>query len=121
MTSFKFTRQSFCPTPGWKVLHNEFYSVDLAEKIYPEGSEDMPSWSLFSSTLLQLVYDKKNLLIDLGWLPESDPEGSFCLTLLRADDEQWENPLTEFSSRDKDIIVEKLNEVMRAVSKGEIQ
>ncbi len=118
--SFSMDRQNFAPTIGWQVLYNEFYSIEPTEEITPEGSNIMPSWSLFSSTLLQLLHDKKQILIDMGWGPESDPEGAFHIIMVRTDDQYWEHPLVEFSSRNKDEIVAKLNELMLAVSNGEI-
>ncbi|WP_010298748.1 hypothetical protein [Candidatus Odyssella thessalonicensis] len=120
INNFLLKRQSFAPTIGWQILYNEFYSISPEDDINPEGSSLMPSWSLFSSTLLHMLHKENKVIIDLGWGPESDPEGAFYITMVRTDDKRWEHPLVKFSSRSKDEIVNKLNELMLAVSNGEI-
>lgn len=100
---------------GWTVVFNEFANIDPMEI----SDEDEDKWLFYlSEDLLYLSAQstrKQNkqtqiqtLGIDLGWYPEGDPNGSFKLQAIL--DENWENPLLEFSSRNKDKIVETLEQ-----------
>lgn len=98
---------------GWTVVFNEFTDIDPME--IPTENEEM--WLYyFSEDLLYLCAEtvrkqnKKTQVqkfgIDLGWYPEGDPDGSFKLQAIL--NENWKNPLLEFSSRSKDEIVQTL-------------
>lgn len=95
---------------GWTVNFNDFMDIDPS-KI---SDEDDDKWLFyFSEDLLYIsteITRKRNeqteiqtLGIDLGWYPEGDPNGSFKLQAILNDN--WENPLLSFSSRNKDEIV----------------
>lgn len=98
---------------GWTVVFNEFTDIEPME--IPAENEEMWLYN-FSEDLLYLsaeMVHKRNgqtkvqkLGIDLGWYPEGNPDGNFRLQAIL--DENWENPLLEFSSRNKDEIVQTL-------------
>lgn len=110
---------------GWEVKKNIFYDVELIsinEKVLIKdlfiGMKPADYWFLFEDELLLIYNQNFDLYIDLGWYPPLDPNGKFFLKLIQAKD--WE-PLYEFSSRNKDEIVDKLNEIMADVSSGKIK
>ncbi|AIK95504.1 hypothetical protein [Candidatus Odyssella acanthamoebae] len=107
---------------GFNVIYNFFFEVlDQGRPIYFEDDPDYPfPYELYRSMLFQVLHEYYQLLVDLGWGPDGEPEGAFYITIIRADDKHWEHPLVKFSSRNKDEIVAKLNELMLAVSNGEI-
>ena len=43
--------------------------------------------------LLQINFEHKNIIIDIGWYPEFDPKGSFVIKVVK--DFNWEQPLCE--------------------------
>lgn len=98
---------------GWTVVFNEFTDIEPME--IPAENEEMWLYNfsedlLYISTEMTRKWDKQTqkqtLGIDLGWYPEGDPNGSFKLQAIL--DDNWENPLLEFSSRSKDEIVQTL-------------
>lgn len=50
--------------------------------------------------------EEQELIIDLGWYPDGDPNGNFVLQAVLNND--WIDPLIKFSSRNKDEIVKTL-------------
>ncbi|WP_010299796.1 hypothetical protein [Candidatus Odyssella thessalonicensis] len=107
---------------GFNIIYNFFFDVlDQGEPVYFEEEPANPfPYELYRSTLFQALHEYQQILIDMGWGPDGEPDGAFYITMLRTDDEYWEHPLVKFSSRNKDEIVNKLNELMLAVSNGEI-
>lgn len=94
---------------GWNVVWNRLEDVE------PETlSEDDYGWIDFSQDMLllsRIIKRKKReekTEIDLGWYPDCDPDGKFCLRVICNGD--WEHPFFEFSSRSKAEIVEKMEE-----------
>lgn len=50
--------------------------------------------------------EEQTFIIDLGWYPDGDPSGNFILQAVLNND--WNDPLMKFSSRNKDEIVKTL-------------
>ena len=97
---------------GWTVGLNKFEDID--PETLPADDE---AWlSSFTEDILQIYsklgrrrndeLEKQELIIDLGWYPEGDPDGEFTLRAIM--DRDWYEPLLEFSSRSKDEIVKTL-------------
>lgn len=73
-------------------------------------TEDDPNWEYLCEDVLQFTDEVRGYLVDVGWYPGCDPSGSYQLLLLKGQD--WDNPLLEFSTRDKDELVAKLESVL---------
>jgi hypothetical protein len=78
---------------GWTVQQNKFTEVNSKEFI----SEDYRYVWEFDEDILLLSYSDPNYSLDLGWYPSFNPEGAYCLRLIK--DCDWENPVEIFSSR----------------------
>ena len=83
---------------GWTVAYNEFTSSNAHDDL----KED----------LLQLRHEIKNLLVDLGWYPEGDQNGSYLLLLFEGDFEG--TCLAEFRSVNREEIVEVLERLLKS-------
>lgn len=85
---------------GWKITYNMFSEYD------PEKDSSEYSYELCED-LLQL--ENQNLLIDLGWYPEGDIEGSYKLYLVdTTKDYPFNSPLELFKSKSKQEIIDRL-------------
>ena len=71
-------------------------------------------WELFLQDLLQLKHINKNLLLDLGWIPEANPEGSYHIELIANED--WLNPILVYESKSKHEIVNQINTILMNIS-----
>lgn len=96
---------------GWEMSYNKFWEIEPNEL-----KEDDDSWMHFTQDILQMKYTFKkiNLIIDLGWYPETEVDGTFRLELIKNKD--WENPIKTFESRSKKQIVEKVEEIICDIS-----
>ena len=97
---------------GWTMMINKLEDMEPEELL----SEDRTWLFAFTEDILYMYtnmsrkknkeLEKQTLAIDLGWYPDSDPNGTFRLLAVLNDN--WENPLLEFSSRNKKEVVEML-------------
>ena len=101
--------QSLKMPGGWEIVINKFLDVDVTEY----DADDL-IWIDFTQDIL---YIKRNTTkkeerfgLDLGWYPDNDPEGEFCLNVIKDDD--FINPIETFLSRNKDEIVKKIEEYL---------
>ncbi|WP_013321363.1 hypothetical protein [Gloeothece verrucosa] len=95
---------------GWNVVCHQFYDVEPDSSIFNiqvKGLLNENIWELFIEDLLQLQNSQYNLILDLGWYPEGDPNGCYKLILIQHQD--WEAPLATYQSKKKDEIVNKIN------------
>ncbi|MDE6727964.1 MAG: GNAT family N-acetyltransferase [Oscillospiraceae bacterium] len=104
--------QPFRIPVGWTVGLNKFEDID------PETlPADDKAWLFaFNEDILQIYcklkrkrnkhIEQQELIIDLGWYPDGDPNGKFTIRAIL--DRDWYEPLLEFSSRSKDEIVKTL-------------
>lgn len=107
---------------GWEISYNQFYEIDPV----PEQMHyfDSPS-------LLMMYHQRANLLLDMFWKPESDPEGEFqlwvypCLQQLNPKTHTletktlWEEPLFQFHTRERGVLVEKIERYLIAFKRYE--
>lgn len=92
---------------GWHVAYNQFFDVD------PDLSVEAYSgvWWDFKEDMLQLTHSHYRVLVDLGWYPEHQPEGSFKLVLIQLTDdkedmpEAWSHPIATYRSQSRQTIV----------------
>lgn len=87
---------------GWRVTFNGFHKLDN-DSLAPSSE----LWECFREDLLQLEHEQHQIIIDLGWYPESQPTGSFRAVAIRrfADHERitesWDQPLAHATSRSR--------------------
>ena len=94
---------------GWKVTFNSFIELDPQELI----DDDDENWWEFNEDLLQLENSDKNLILDLGWYGERNlNSGFFKINLIQ--NFNWEKPLVEFISKEKNEIIDKIEECMNS-------
>lgn len=85
---------------GWTVKYNTFSEYD------PEKDGAEYSYEL-QEDLLQLA--NKNLLIDLGWYPNGDVDGSYKLFLVDMNgDRPFDMPLESFCSKSRQEVIYKI-------------
>ncbi|MGG0179119.1 hypothetical protein [Gottfriedia acidiceleris] len=82
---------------GWTVEFNNFYEIE------PDKCKD---FGYFVQDLLRLSNSKFNLILDLGWYPDSNENGAYDLLLIK--DYNWEMPLEYFESKNTKAIVDKI-------------
>lgn len=94
---------------GWEIVINKFLDVDVTEY-----DDDDLIWIDFTQDILYLkritTKKEKRFGLDLGWYPDNDPKGEFCLKVIIDDD--FINPIESFCSRNKDEIVKKIEEYL---------
>jgi hypothetical protein len=110
--------QQFALTAGWRMDYNMFYDVEPSEKLTPIGSKELLCWDVFKDSLLLLENEEKGVFIDLGWYPEANPEGQFCISLMNIEERNWQDPSFEFCSKSKLEIVKKLEQILFNISNG---
>lgn len=96
---------------SWKVDYNTF--VELDPKTLNEKDE---KWINFTEDLLQMSYIRDNIILDIGWYPEADPQGEYGLELIKNLD--WSNPLESYSTKDKFALMTKVEYLLWAVGQG---
>ena len=96
---------------GWNVPYNKFLEIEPNDL-----KEDDSIWLHFTQDILQLKYRfrKMELLVDLGWYPETEIGGTFRLVVIKHT--EWEDPLEVFESRSKKEIVEKIESILEDIS-----
>lgn len=81
---------------GWKIEFNNFTEYDMTI----HGKHDCYK---LHEDLLQLLNEKANLIIDLGWYPSYDENGNYILLLIK--NYNWDSPLEKVVSKSKSEIV----------------
>lgn len=99
---------------SWAITYNSFLDVS------PGG--DHHAW-YFTEDLLQMekmdLKDGKWILlpnatlIDLGWYPDGDLQGSY--RLVKIENKEWSSPVATFQSTDRIAIQEKIEEWLGGV------
>lgn len=85
-------------------------------KLGPEDSGDN-GWRIFAENLLHMNHAASKTLLNLSWLPAENSAGRYVIAMVR--ENEWEYSLFEFESRIKNEVVEKINELLLAVTSGE--
>jgi hypothetical protein len=97
--------QPFRIPTGWKVQWNMF---DEADPVF-FTEEDSDYRYSFMEDLLQL--QKDSFTVDLGWYPEGKVDGEYLLVLIK--NENWSEPIFDFSSRDKGRIIQEIERLLQ--------
>ncbi len=92
-------------------MWNHFRDVDV-ETLDPNKEDD---WLFLVQDITYIVRNDEHkvnhICVDLGWYPEADPNGKFILYVIQNQD--WEKPLEEFSSRNVRDIAEKMGDFLQ--------
>ncbi|MCZ2341091.1 MAG: hypothetical protein LC104_04750 [Bacteroidales bacterium] len=94
---------------GWKVEHHRLFDLDptLPDILQVDLPPGFTVWDLyFGQDLLLLEHTLQPRLIDVGWYPHADPEGSFRTRLIGGEDAlgadkryNWNSPVVEYRTR----------------------
>lgn len=115
--SSKYKLQALRIPAGWSIGWNTFTEVD-PQSIQNTTSDKWYEYE-FDEDMFQATNTHLKLIIDLGWYPSYDPNGSFGLVLIRRHDTIesqgiWDRPLKEIKTRDKSKIVTAIENWMIA-------
>ncbi|KAB2495193.1 hypothetical protein [Priestia endophytica] len=100
---------------NWEVHYNTFINVDPTS--LDENDED--AWMSFTLDFIQLHYDREDgtiFTIDMGWLPEFNPNGHYCIVLII--NYGWEAPAKDVEVRKPEEVVQAVAEIMDEVASG---
>lgn len=97
---------------GWYIIQNKFIDIEPSSII----SEDDRLWFHFTEDILQLKHKQRNIIIDLGWYPDIDPNGNY--RVVAVSNEDWENPIDRFESRSKKEITNKIEYLIKKFSQN---
>ena len=92
---------------GWEVVLNKFLEIDVED--CPIGNEN---WMDFTEDIAYLRRKNKkyNVGIDLGWYPDTDPNGAFHVKVII--DENWEKPIMDYVTRDRKEAVKVIEDLL---------
>ncbi|WP_174811413.1 hypothetical protein [Paenibacillus alvei] len=96
---------------SWIVTYNGFICVDPQEIL---GNDQR--WLSFTQELLHLTHLHTDLILDLGWSPEADPNGYYNLSLIK--DKDWFNPLKTYSTKSKQEVVKLIESTLWEYANG---
>lgn len=86
-----------------KLTYNDFQIDPL------QLSFEQEKWS-FKEDLLQMNFANDTLTLDIGWYPEFDPKGSFCIKVIR--DCDWSNPIFKKKCTDFNVLKQYFQEAI---------
>ncbi len=96
----------------WEVSYNTLLELNPKEIEF----EETQKWFNFTEDLLQLKHKNYNILLDVGWYPEADPNGVYGLELIK--DYNWDAPLVTFDTNDLTELVEEIEMLVWKVGEG---
>lgn len=104
---------------GWLVCYNELFEWS-SNHFISRNHENL------SSKQLLLTHKYWKFIVDVGWYPESKPEGEFCLLLVKQEDidihhlAYWNEPLFIYKTKEVSEITEAINDLLETIqqSKG---
>ena len=99
---------------GWKIHSYRLQDVQPSEVLKIEGYPNTKGWLIFDSELLFFEYEKRNLILDMGWFPQSDPNGEFILRIIK--NEKWSEREIICETRDLNEITSVIEDTMLKIS-----
>ncbi len=113
-------KASIRATDDWRITYHRLFKVSCEVANSFLGQPVTPWDVCFLEDLLQVENLEKQLLLDVGWFPETNPSGSYRLRVIRINMNEggaprydWKNPIVDFRTRSID---ELLSEIHRLVS-----
>ncbi|MCA1993416.1 MAG: hypothetical protein LDL41_15455 [Coleofasciculus sp. S288] len=105
---------------GWAIIYNSFGDED---PIISNGSivndefygEDLLSIEPIRFNGTNWITDRTGYAFDLGWYPESDPDGCYRLTLIRGD---WNNVVIQFESKKRHEVSQVIKQCFDLIAQG---
>ncbi|MEK3789132.1 hypothetical protein [Paenibacillus sp. FSL K6-1230] len=97
---------------SWEISYNTLVELDPSDL----KEDDENKWRNFTEDLLQVKHTKYNILLDVGWYPEGDPQGLYGIELIK--DFDWANPLVTFDTKNISDLVEKIEFLLWQVGEG---
>lgn len=98
--------------PNWTMVINKLEDID-PETLSPDDenwlfafNEDIIYMESKITRKRNKQIEQQELAVDLGWYPDGEPDGKFRLQAVLNSD--WNDPLLDYSSRNKDEIVQTL-------------
>jgi hypothetical protein len=101
----KYNLQPLNIPANWIITYNNFFDIDPLKLKHNDIL-----WDNFIEDLLQLKNEHKNILLDLGWYPEMNPNGNYCMKLIQ--DNNWEEPLMNINNKDKNKIIKIIENIL---------
>ncbi|GIO52004.1 hypothetical protein J21TS7_03220 [Paenibacillus cineris] len=107
---------------GFAVCYNKFEDI---EPVKSKEDQYLENWGYFTEDILQIykmelrkgswiIPEKNKCILDLGWYPDSDADGSYHLVLVNED---WE-VIRSKESRNRFVIRDTLEEWMDLIQRG---
>ncbi len=104
---------------GWQITQQRLFDVspEDADKVEVRGGK-ITIWQLcFVEDLLQVVNRSRGVVLDVGWYPDSRPEGSYRLRLIHEKKGEripydWENPEIDFTTRSLSDLLAKIHSIV---------
>lgn len=93
--------------PGWTVDYNQFRAPDLSRA---------DGWMDLKGNLLQMRHEQRDRLLDLGWVPEGEPKGSYLLRVFERD--FTGTLLREVSTPELPAVVAAIERALEEVTRG---
>ncbi len=92
---------------GWEVVLNKFLEIDIENCL-----ANNKNWIDFTEdiTYLRRKSRKYKIGIDLGWYPDTDPQGAFHVKVIL--DENWEKPIMEYVTRERSEVVKTMEDLL---------
>jgi hypothetical protein len=107
----------------WAVTYNSFYD----DEMIVENGEIHNFLSFKEDVLLleeckyseegKIVIDEDGYFLDLGWYPDSNPNGEYKLRLLRSN---WDNTLLEYTSKSKEKVVQAIESCLETIVRNRL-
>ena len=87
---------------GWLIEYNQFYAMP---------SDHPMAWSVVcKDSLLMLKHMRREVLVDLSWMPAEDPKGAYLLRVFKSD--HWGEELHAFESRDRVAVITEIERLL---------
>lgn len=110
-----FERIIFTVSDDWEILYHKLTIFDPDIHELTEEEFDFYTLGLFTQNMAQIESKSKNLLIDIGWYPDSEIDGEFLLQMLpiKYGECDWLHPIVEFKTRSLQQLILKTEELTK--------
>lgn len=90
---------------GWKVIINNLSDLE------PNSLKNEDRlWMTFTQDMLNIKHCKKDILVDVGWYPENDPNGEYKISVIK--NNEWEIPTEVHKCKKNDELVEFIDKCL---------